>query len=98
MTAEEDKKGVCYLCSKKGHRMTDYYLLKLLIKMLRGACPEAEEGSNQTTLTDYTKDILWSRLEVGDRASTEEDLSEEDPNTTIKVGAREVTTATTSRT
>ena len=32
VASKEDKKGVCYLCGKKGHRMADCNLLKLLIK------------------------------------------------------------------
>ena len=37
VVSEEEKKGVCYLCGKKGHHMADCDLLKLLIKMLREA-------------------------------------------------------------
>ena len=44
VVSEEDKKGVCYLCGKKGHQMADCDLLKLLIKNTRrglGLKPQA---------------------------------------------------------
>ena len=37
VVSKEEKKGVCYLYGKKGHWMADCDLLKLLIKILRGA-------------------------------------------------------------
>ena len=100
VVAKEEKKGVCYLCGKKGHQMADYDLLKILIKKhSEGSWSEATgpkgKGYQQNIQPDCSEHVHCKGLEVGDGAPIP---SGGDPQANIEVGARGVTVTTTSRT
>ena len=75
------------MCEKKGHWMADCDLLKLLIKNGEELQQDVQPGCSEA--------VPYNGLEVEGEAPTS---PREDPQTSIKVGARGATVATTSRT
>ena len=70
VVSEEDKKGVCYMCGKKGHQMVDCNLLKLLIKnawrgfSLKSQAWKVNDKAEHPTKWLWRYPPWWSRSKV----------------------------------